>query len=241
MVVDRLKSSFVAGLALVAPLFLTLLAFQLLFGWLRGITDPIVASTRLGELTGEVPYIADLLALGILVLGVATLGYVAQRSLGAYVFGLVDRGLARVPVFSVVYTGIRQVADALTSQQSRYERVVMLEYPREGLYSLGFVTSDSPVAVEDETGTETYNVYLPGSPNPTQGTFVLAPENELSELDMTVSQGIRLLVTTGIAEDKAGMETLQEKVTPEQSVELERALEEAEADDGTGTGRQGRS
>lgn len=233
-VVDRLRNSFLAGLALVAPLFITIVAFQLLFGWLRGVTSPIIQGTGLVELTPDVPYLADVIAVGILVLGVAGLGYVAQRSLGAYLFGIVDRGLARVPVFSVVYTGVRQVADALTSQQSRYERVVMLEYPRDGLYALGFVTSGSPVAVQDETGMETYNVYLPGSPNPTQGKFVLAPETELTELEMSVSQGIRLLVTTGIAEDTEEMHDLQADVQLEGPIELEEALDAAEGeDDGT--------
>lgn len=229
-VVDRLKRSFVAGLALIAPLFVTIVAFQLLFGWLKGITDPIVEGTQLAELTGDVPYLADIIAVGLLVLAVAVLGYVAQRSLGAYVFGLIDRGLSRVPVFSVVYAGVRQVADALTSGESRYERVVMIEYPREGLHALGFVTSASPVAVEDETGTETYNVYLPGSPNPTQGLFVLAPDDELREIDMTVSQGIRLLLTTGIVEDKQEMEALQQEVPPDKQVGLQRALDVVESE-----------
>lgn len=230
-VTDRLRNAFIAGLTLLAPLFITIVAFQLLFSWLRGVTDPIITNTGLAELTRGLPYVAETTALLILVFGVTVLGYVAQRSLGAYVFGLLDSGLARVPVFSVVYTGVRQVADALTSQQSRYERVAMLEYPRDGLYAIGFVTSESPVAVEDETGTATYNVYVPGSPNPTQGKFVLAPEDELTELDMSVSQGIRLLVTTGIAEDTKEMEQLQEAVVPEQSGRLEQALEAAEDGD----------
>lgn len=233
--VDRIKSGFVAGLALVAPLFITIVAFQLVFGWLRGIIDPVVQGTGLEQYTGSIPYLPEVIALLLLFLAVAVLGYLAQRRLGALVFGVIDRGLARVPVFSVVYTGIRQVADALTSQQSRYERVALVEYPRDGLYALGFVTSQSPATVEDETGVETYNVYLPSSPNPTQGKFALVPETELTELDMTVSQGIRLLVTTGIAEDRQGMAELEAEVQPEGPMDLKRALETADntGEDGT--------
>lgn len=115
-----IKRSFVTGLALVAPLFITIVAFQLLFSWLRGVIDPIVAGTRLARYTGNVPFLAEFVAVALLVLAVAVLGYLAQRSLGAYVFELVDRGLALVPVFSVVYTGVRQVSDALMTQQSRF-------------------------------------------------------------------------------------------------------------------------
>jgi uncharacterized membrane protein len=227
--VDRLKTGFVAGLVLVAPLFVTIVAFQLLFSWSRGLVNPIVTGTGLGDLVGDFPYVAEALAIVFLVLFVTLLGYLAQRSMGAYVFDLVDRGLARVPVFSVVYTGVRQVSDALTSQQSRFERVAMLEYPRDGLYTLGFVTGQSPGAVESETGGETYNVYVPGSPNPTQGKLLLVPENEITELDMPVSHGLRLLVTTGIAEERAEMEALSAEVG-ESSEAFETAMEELEGD-----------
>jgi len=226
--VDEIKSGFVAGLALLAPLLVTIVAFQLIFGWLRGIIDPVVDGARLQRFTGNIPYLAEVIALVLLVLAVALLGYVAQQRLGGLFFGVIDRGLARVPVFSVVYTGVRQVADALTSQQSRYESVAIVEYPREGLYALGFITSESPVAVEEETGVDTYNVYLPGSPNPTQGKFALVPEDEIRELDMSVSQGIRLLVTTGIADDRQGMEELQANVPHDGTMDLERALEAAD-------------
>lgn len=224
---DRLKTGFLAGLALVAPLFITIVAFQLVFSWLRGVINPVAARTGLDRYVGDVPYLAELIAVVLLVFTVTLLGYIAQRRLGEYVFELVDRGLARVPIFSVVYTGVRQVSNALMSQQSRFERVCMLEYPRQGVYSLGFVTAESPVAVEEETGAETYNVYMPKSPNPTQGDFLLVPGDEITELDMSVSQGLRLLVTTGIAEEKTEMAALQDEVGTG-SVALETAVGELE-------------
>ena len=227
---DRLKTAFVAGLALIAPLFITLVAFQLLFSWFQGVIDPVVAGTGLGRLTGEAPYITEVLALLLLVLAVTAIGYLAQRSLGQYVFDLVDRGLARIPVFSVIYTGVRQVSDALMSQQSRFERVVMVDYPREGIYSLGFVTAESPAAVEAKTGVETFNVYFPHSPNPTQGHFRLVPAEEITELDMSVSAGLRLLVTTGIASEQSEMAELRDAVGGQSSVAIETALEEIEED-----------
>lgn len=227
---DRIKTGFVAGLALLAPLLITIIAFQLLFSWLRGLINPVVAGTGLGRYLGDVPYLPEALAIVLLVLVVTVLGYIAQRSLGAYVFDLVDRGLARVPIFSVVYTGVRQVSNALMTQQSRFERVAMLEYPRSGVYSIGFVTAESPVAVSEETGTETFNVYVPGSPNPTQGHFLLVPSSEITELDMSVSRGLRLLVTTGIAEEKSELEELRADVGGD-STALETAVDEMEEDD----------
>ena len=223
---DRIKTGFVAGLALIAPLFITIVAFQLIFSWTRGLIDPIVAGTGLGQVVGDVPYVAEFLAVVLIVLAVTTIGYVAQRSLGGYVFDLVDRGLGRVPIFSVVYTGVRQVSNALMSQQSRFERVCLVEYPKDGLYALGFVTGESPASVAAETAQDTYNVYIPGSPNPTQGHLQMIPAHEITELDMSVSRGLRLIVTTGIAEDRSEMEALQEEVGGESHAALEAAIEE---------------
>lgn len=229
---DRLKTGFVAGIALIAPLFITIVAFQLLFSWVRGLIDPIVEGAGLSAITGNVPYVAEAIAILVLVTAITGLGYIAQRSLGEYFFDAVDRGLARVPIFSVVYSGVRQVSNALMSQQSRFEQVVMVEYPKDGIYSLGFVTGESPETVVAETAQDTYNVYVPGSPNPTQGHLHMIPAHEITELDMSVSRGLRLIVTTGIAEEHSEMEALQDEVGGDSSAALETALTEIEKEDG---------
>ena len=209
---DTLKASFVAGLALVAPLVVTLVAFRLIFSWLRGFLNPIIDGTGLIRLTGNVEVAAEILALLILFGIIAVLGYIAQRSLGAYAFGIVDRLIGLIPMVSVVYSSVRQVSDALVSQESRYESVALVEYPREGLYVLGFVTSQSPKPVLNALGGDAYNVYLPNSPNPTQGHFTLVPSDQVLELDMSVSRAIRLLVTTGIAENEEELASFQQEV-----------------------------
>jgi uncharacterized membrane protein len=209
---DTLKKSFIAGLALVAPLVVTVVAFQLIFSWLRGILNPIIDGTGLVQLTGNVEIAAEIAALLILFGIIAFLGYLAQRSLGAYAFSIVDRIIGLIPMVSVIYSSVRQVSDALVSQESRYDTVALVEYPRDGLYVLGFVTSESPNAVVNALGEDAYNVYLPNSPNPTQGHFTLVPDDQVLELDLSVSRAIRLLVTTGIAEKEEELESFQEDV-----------------------------
>lgn len=234
IVAERVKRGFIAGLALVAPLFITIVAFQLLFSWLRGVIDPVVEGTGLARYTGNVPYLPELIALVLLFLVVALLGYLAQRSLGASLFATLDRGLALVPLFSVVYTGVRQVSDALMSQESRFESVVMVEYPREGIYALGFATAESPTPVSEVTGEPTYNIYFPNSPNPTNGHLGLVPESQITELDMSVGQGVRVMVTMGIAEDESEVAELREEVATkvtETDMDLDEAFEELESTD----------
>jgi uncharacterized membrane protein len=208
------KTSLVAGIALIAPLLVTVIAFQLVFGWVRGFLTPIIESIGLRSLVGNIDIVAEVLALVILVLAVAVLGYLAQRSAGAYVFGVVDRLIGLVPILSVVYNGVRQVSDALTRQESRFESVVLVEYPREGVYSFGFVTAETSDQASPPDQ-DTYNVYMPGSPNPTQGHLLFVPEEEYHSVDIRVSRAIRLLVTTGIAEKQEELEQLHEEVAEE--------------------------
>jgi uncharacterized membrane protein len=212
---ETLKKSLIAGIALIAPLVVTLVAVRLIFGWLRGILNPIIEGTGLVDLAGNIEIVAEIGALLILLLGITLLGYLAQRSGGARLFDLFDRLVGIIPMVSVVYSSVRQVSDALTKRKSRYESVVLVEYPREGLYVLGFVTSDSPEAVTDALGTEAYNVYIPNSPNPTQGRFMLVPTDQVTDIDMSVSRSIRLLVTTGIAEDEEELEQFQHEMEAE--------------------------
>jgi uncharacterized membrane protein len=213
-VTRTIRTSLIAGIALIAPLVVTVIAFQFVFGWIRGFLAPLIEGTGLRSLTGNIDIIAEVVALAFLVVVIAILGYLAQRRAGAYVFGVVDRLIGLVPILSVVYNGVRQVSDALTRQESRFESVVLVEYPRVGVYSFGFVTAETSDAASPPDK-ETYNVYMPGSPNPTQGRLLFVPERELYPVDLTVSRALRLLVTTGIAENQAEMERLHEEVADE--------------------------
>jgi uncharacterized membrane protein len=195
-----LRDSFIAGLALVAPLVVTVIVVQFLVNWLTTFIDPVVQETQLAQYTANIHVVAQVLALAIIVLTVVVLGYVAQRSFGKRVFGWVDRGVGLVPLIRTIYSSVRQVSNALMERSSRYESVVLVEYPREGVYSLGFVTGDSPAQVEETVGGDVYNVFVPKSPNPTGGNLIMAPEDQVYTLDMSVRRGVRLLVTTGMAE-----------------------------------------
>ncbi len=225
--VETVKKSFIAGVALIAPLLVTLVAVQILFGWLRGILDPIIQQTGLAALTANVEIVAELVALIVLVLAIAVLGYVAQRSAGQYVFGMIDRLVGLIPMVSVVYNGVRQVSDALTKRQNRFESVVLVEHPREGIYAFGFVTAGSPKEAITTIGRDAFNVYLPNSPNPTQGKLAVVPEDQVHSVDISVSRAIRLLVTTGIAEEPEEMEQIHEDVREElgeEDIDLEDAF-----------------
>ncbi|MFC7075179.1 DUF502 domain-containing protein [Haloarcula halophila] len=198
-----LKRSFVAGLLLLTPLVITLYVLRLLVSWSLQFVDPVVQGTRLTQYTGNVEAVAQLVAVVLILVVVTVLGYLAQKNVGRQLFGGIGRIVNVIPLFSTIYLTVRQVANSLVDRSTAYESVVLVEYPREGIYSLGLVTGESPREVEEVADQEVYNVFLPNSPNPTGGRLVLLPEDQVRELDMSVRRALRLVVTTGVgAEDE---------------------------------------
>ncbi|WP_373189848.1 DUF502 domain-containing protein [Halolamina sp.] len=197
-----LKSSFVAGLILITPLAVTLYVLRLVVNWSLQFVNPVVQSTRLTQYTGNIEAVAQVVAAVSIVVSITLLGYLAQKSVGQQLFGSVGRVVNVVPLVSIIYGSVRQVANSLVERKTNYDGVVLVEYPRDGLYSIGLVTGESPQAVVEYTGQPVYNVFLPNSPNPTGGRLVLLPEDEVHELDMSVRQGMRLIVTTGMNDEQ---------------------------------------
>lgn len=203
---NTLKSSFFAGLAVVAPLVVTVFVVQLLVNWGLRLLTPMVRGTRLARYTFDNLLVAQT-AMGIIVLSlIVAVGWVAQYSIGRRLFGQAGRIMNFIPLVRVIYGSVRQVANSVVNRESRYESVVFVEYPREGVYSVGLVTGDSPPDAERLADEEVYNVFFPSSPNPTQGKLVLVPDSRVLETDLSVRQGIQLLMTTGMAESQAVVE-----------------------------------
>lgn len=199
--IAAIKRSFVAGLLLLAPLVVTVYVIQVLAGWAFRVVDPLVQGTRLAQYTANIELVAQLLAV-VLIVGVVTaLGAAARWSVGRRVFGRVGRVVNIIPLVNVIYAGVRQVATALVEREGGYDRVVLLEYPTDGHFAIGFVTGACPDAVEDVTGEPSVNVFLPNAPNPTAGRLAVVPVSRVSELDMSVRQGLRLVVTTGLGSE----------------------------------------
>lgn len=199
---QRLKEHFAAGLILVAPLVVTVYVVKLLVGWAVGILDPVVSGTGLLQYTGNVELVAQMAAAVIIVSSITVLGYLAEKQVGKQTFGNVGRVVNIIPLVNTIYGSVRQVANALVEQNTRYESVVLVEYPRKGVYTIGLVTSQGSPTIEAATGETMFNVYLPNSPNPTGGRLLLVPESELIEIDVSVRRGLRMILTTGVVADE---------------------------------------
>jgi len=207
-----LQSNFVAGLILVAPLVVTLFVLRTVTGWISGTLTPVITGTRLETFTANNIVLAQFVLLAALVAAVTAVGFLAQRSVGRRVFGKTGRVVDFLPVFRTIYGTIRSMATSVTSRGSDFESVVYVEYPTKDVYRLGLVTGESPDDLETIAGEPAYNVFFPGSPNPTQGSLNLVPESELHESGMSVRAAIRFLMTTGMDESKTPIEFDEEEL-----------------------------
>ncbi|MFB6352796.1 MAG: DUF502 domain-containing protein, partial [Halobacteriales archaeon] len=153
-----LKRSFVAGLILLAPLVVTVYVLRVLAVWALTVVNPVVRGTRLTQYTANIELVAQGIAALLIVSAVVALGAAARWSVGRRLFGQVGRVVNFVPLANVIYASVRQVASALVEPDAGYERVVLVEYPREDHYAIGFVTGDCPSAVETVTGEPAWSV-----------------------------------------------------------------------------------
>ncbi|SEV94513.1 DUF502 domain-containing protein [Halobacterium jilantaiense] len=207
-----LQSNFVAGLILVAPLLVTLFVLRTVGGWLGGVLLPVVRGTSLETLTANNLVAAQVLALVLFALAVTAIGFVAQRSAGRKLFGRTGQVVDFLPVFRTIYGTIRGMASSVTSRDSDFESVVYVEYPRDDVYRLGLLTGDSPDELEAIAGEPAQNVFIPGSPNPTQGLLNLVPESRVHESDMSVRAAVRFLMTTGMDSGRSPIELDEEEL-----------------------------
>jgi uncharacterized membrane protein len=198
-VVEKLKNSFVSGLVMIIPLLITVLIIKLLAGWASIIVNPIVLGTDLARYTGNIEIVAQLIA-GLFVVSLLTiLGYVSSYRVSDSVRRNALKLIKDIPVFGTIYTTVQKISSTFSDGSDRFKEIVLVEYPREGIYSIGLVTSDTPNAMEEEMEKDLETVFIPYSPNPTMGNLIFVEDSDYTELDMSVQEGMKLLLTTGIA------------------------------------------
>lgn len=181
----RLRTYFFTGLIIVLPFLLTLYFLWVVFGFVDGLIGPLL-ELILGR---RMPGVGFVLTLG-LILGA---GVLATNYLGRRLLSWGERLFTRLPLVRSVYQTLKQVVQALLSDQEKaFRQVVLVEYPRKGVYSLAFLTGSA----EAESGMVA--AFVPTTPNPTSGFLLFVPEEEVKFLDMSVEDGLKLVVSGGV-------------------------------------------
>lgn len=196
----NLKKIFTTGLLTILPLAITIYVFYLVFTFLDNLLSAIIISLFGYDFHG-IGFIGGILLIFLI-------GFIASNIIGKRLIGLGDTILQRLPLARGIYSSAKQIIDAFTVQgQNAFQSVVLLEYPRKGLYVLGFVTGSSKGEIQDKTREETLNIFIPTTPNPTSGMLILAPRHEVTELAMTIDEGMKVIISGGLVSPAASDET----------------------------------
>jgi uncharacterized membrane protein len=192
---DSLRRYFLAGLLVFLPVAITLW----FIGWVIGLLDSVLAvlpdalhpNTYLPFPVPRLGAVVTLLL--ILFLGVLTSGVATRRFLAAW-----ERAFIQIPVFRGVYTAAQKLVQTFLGQSNAQRQVVMIEYPRAGIFTVGFAMGRAWAPLEDKKNLQLVNVFVPTTPNPTSGFFLLVPITDVTPLNMTMEEALKLITSSGL-------------------------------------------
>ncbi len=187
---SEIRNTFLTGLLILIPLATTLYIVYWTFTTLDNLMRPEISKV-LGF------YIPGLSLLTLLTF-VFALGVFGRLTVGKKLIDFVESKLMKIPVLRTVYSATKEASKAiLVSETEKIKGVVLVEYPRKGVYAIGFTTGGTIPSACKKTGKKLLNVFIPTSPNPTSGLVVLVPEDELIYLDMSVEDALRVVISGG--------------------------------------------
>ena len=190
-----LRRYLVAGLLVWLPLGATFFIVRLLVRWMDNSLLLVPQAYRPESLLGfAIPGLGVVLTLIILLFT----GLVAANLFGRKLVSLWERLLSRIPLVRSVYSAVKQLVETMLSDGGQsFRKVLLVEFPRRGLWTLAFQTGTDQGEAQEKTGRDVINVYIPTTPNPTGGYFVLVPREDVQELDMSVDDGLKMLLSMG--------------------------------------------
>jgi len=196
------RKNFLAGLILLIPVFVTIYVF-LFVGKLMQLF-PIFSNS----------YINYLINIPVTVVIILIFGVLARNLVGRRVVDFGESILVRIPVAKSIYMTIKQILNTFLMRDSvSFRKVVMVEYPRKGIYSLAFVTGRTMGELREKIGNRTesraINIFVPTTPNPTSGFYLVVPEEDLVSLDMSVEDAFRIIISAGVLSDEQAREILE--------------------------------
>ena len=185
-ITQNFRSKIFAGLAALLPLYLTFFVIKFLFVTLEEMSDPILKRFNL-----------DIPGLGIIltVLLIYILGFLVTNFLGRKIFNIGERIVKKVPIVNMIYTTLKQITDTFTKGSTdAFEGAVYIQYPRQGLWTMAFISGES----KTKDGVSYYHLFVPTTPNPTSGFFLMIPQADTVATGMSVEDGLKTIISGGL-------------------------------------------
>ena len=190
----RLRNNFIAGVVVLIPigitLYLTLFIIKLSTNLIPKEINPN------NYLPFDVPGLEILIALIL----ITFVGWISLSFIGKKFFDLFNNILRKIPILRTIYSAIGQMTESFTSNQKNKSSVVLIEYPRKGIWAVGFATKENKGIISSKVNEELVNVFLPTTPNPTSGFLLMVPKKELIYLDVSFEQASKFIVSAGTSD-----------------------------------------
>jgi uncharacterized membrane protein len=190
----KIRNNFIAGVVVLIPigitLYLTLFIIKLSARLIPKEINP----------NNYLPFDVPGLEILIAVLLITFVGWLSLSFLGKKFFELFNSVLRKIPILRTIYSAIGQMTETFTKNKDEKSSVILMEYPRKGIWAVGFATKDNKGIISDKTNEELVNIFLPTTPNPTSGFLLMVPKNELIYLDVTFEQASKFIVSAGTSE-----------------------------------------
>ncbi len=193
----KLKNYFFTGLLLVVPVALTFLVVR----WLVNLMDSMLISMLPGALHPDLRFGLSIPGVGLVatLLLIMAIGMLAANIFGRSLVNFSERVVDRIPVVKGIYMLFKQVSDTVFNRdRGAFRQVVLIEYPRKGIWAVAFVTGVSSGEVQNITAKKLVNIFVPTTPNPTSGFYILVPEEDIIPLTMTVEEAFKLIISGGM-------------------------------------------
>ena len=196
-----IKRSFFTGLVFALPICITIFVINLLlyyigtpishilFGWL---------DIRICNSFG-MKFLLNTISIAVVVLLIIAIGMLSKFFLGKWAMRAIEKFIEHVPVVKNIYKTIKQIVETFGQNHKEvFSKTVLIEYPQKDSYALAFLTSETEGEIQDRTGQTVVNVFVPTTPNPTSGFLLMIPKKKVTELDMSVADGMKLIISGGV-------------------------------------------
>lgn len=191
------RNAFISGALLLAPLIVTVWAFTQIIALVGGTVRPLFFD-RLPASLRDLPFLWDVVSTISVILIVTALGYVSRYVFGKYFVSIGERFMLSIPGVSAVYNTVKQIVETFgTQNKNLFNQVVLVQFPRPGVWAIGFLTNKTQGEAQAKTAEEVWTVFIPTSPNPTSGFLLLVPAREITPLEMSVGEGMKMIISGG--------------------------------------------
>jgi len=194
-----MKKNFLLGLVVVLPFFLTVYIVWIIFKVVGRFFTPFLTKILEVFVPVHIPgFVVIFFSALITLLLIWFIGILTSNFIGKKLFQIAENLLLKIPMASGIYDATKKLMRVFFMDKSTFQRVVLIEWPRKGVYSIAFMTAEAMGEVQERTKEEVVNVFMPTTPNPTTGFLVLVPKNEIIQLNMSVDDAMKLIISGGI-------------------------------------------